>query len=73
MVRTHLPVLHFSLLGLVLLEQVIQHLFQSFRIRLERREHFLYGAFNQNAVDHAEAFPVLWEGLEGFDDKPWKR
>jgi hypothetical protein len=63
---THLPLLHIILLGLVLLGQFHQHLVHVVRVGLQLRQHVADGAFHENAVDHAEAFAVGWEGCEGL-------
>lgn len=62
-----LPVIHFGLFGLVLLEELIQDLFQSVRIGLERRNHILDSPFDQDAVNHPEAFSILGKRLEGLN------
>lgn len=62
-----LPSLHLLLPALVLLEQIIQHLLQSIRVRPQCRYHILNRSFHQDSVDHAETFPILWQGLQGLE------
>ena len=64
--RTYLPFLHIILHGLVLLQQIVQNLPQPFRVYLECRHDLLDRPLDENAVDHAEALAILWEGLERF-------
>lgn len=68
--KTHLPLVHFILLRLVLLQQVVQDLLQAFRIRLERRHNLLDCPLHQNAIDHAEALPLAGEGLQSLKHEP---
>lgn len=69
-VRTHLPLLHVVLLGLVLLRQFDEDFVHVVRVRLQLGKHVADGAFNQHAVDHAEAFAVAGEWGESVKDEP---
>lgn len=56
---TNLPFLHLFLLPLILLDQVIQHFPQAFRIGRECRHNILYRPFHQHPIDHTEALSIL--------------
>lgn len=66
----YLPLLQVVLLGLVLLDQVVEHLLQSLGIRLEGGDDILDGALHQHAVDQAEALAVARERLQCFENEP---
>jgi hypothetical protein len=67
--RTYLPFLHLVLLRLILLDQLLERLLQPIRIRLQDGHDFLDRPLGKHAIDHAEAFAVIWEGDESFEDE----
>ena len=69
-VFAYLPLLQVVLLGLVLLDQVVEHLLQPLCIRLEGGDDILDGALHQDTVDHAEALAVAGQRLQGFENEP---
>lgn len=66
----YLPLLQVVLLGLVLLDQVVEHLLQPLGVRLEGGDDILDGALHQHAVDQAEALAVARERLQCFENEP---
>lgn len=60
--KTYLPLLHLILLRLILLDQFLERLLQSIRIRLQNGHDFLDRPLGEDAVDHAEAFAIIGEG-----------
>lgn len=62
--ETHLPLLHIILLPLILLNQLLQNLLQSFRISLERRSNILHRFLDQDSIDHSKALAVWGKGSQ---------
>lgn len=65
-VHTYLPLIHFILFCLVLAQEIIQHFLQAVAVRLERRNNFFYGAFNEHSIDHAKAFSITWQRFQSL-------
>lgn len=66
--KPYLPTIHFILLALVLLHQLVKYLLEAIRIGLDRWDNVLHRSLDQHAVNQPEAFAILREGLEGVDD-----
>ena len=66
---TYLPLLKLVLFRLVLLDEIIQDLFQAFCICLECGDHILDSPLHQDAIDQAEALAILRKGHQGFKNK----
>jgi len=66
----NLPLLHLLLLPLVLLNQILQHLAQTLRVRLECWHYVLNSTLDEHAINHAEAFAVAGKRSQGFEDEP---
>lgn len=66
---TYLPLLELFLLRLVLLDKIVQNLFQAVCICLECGDYILDSPLHQDAIDHAEALAVLRKGHQGFKNK----
>jgi len=67
---TYLPLLQIVLLGLVLLDQVIQHLLQPLCVGLEGGHDILDSSLHQDAIDHAETLALARKRLQGLENKP---
>ena len=65
----YLPLLELVLLGLVLLDQVIQDLLQPLGIRPQGGHDILDGPLHQDAIYHAEALAVAGKGVQGLKNK----
>lgn len=61
-----LPSIQLALLALILLDKLLEHLLQSIRVDLQRRQYILNRPLHQHAVDQAEAFSLFWERAQGF-------
>ena len=66
----YLPLLEFVLLSVVLLDEIIQDLLQSFRIGLDGGDHILDRPLHKDAVDQAEALSIPREGFQGLKNQP---
>ena len=62
--QSYLPFLHIILLPLVLFNQLLQNLPQSFRICLKGGSDFFHRLFNQDSVNHSEALAVVGKGSQ---------
>lgn len=69
MLEIYLPLFHFHLLAVVLLDEILQYFPETLRIRLQCRHNILHRSLNENAIYHPEAFPVCRKRFEGFKDK----
>jgi hypothetical protein len=68
--ETYLPRVQLVLLGLVLLDEIFEHLLQAFRVGGESWEHILHCLLHQDSVDETEGLAVSRKWLQGFQDKP---
>ena len=68
-VLSYLPLLHFILLFLVLLYQVIQNFGQTLGIDFQGRNDILHGSLDENPVNQTEALPVLGERGQGLENQ----
>src|SRR4051794_21520577 len=65
-VPTYLPLFELVLLGLVLLDQVVENFLEALGVGLEGGDDILDCALHQHAVDHAEALAIPGKGLQGL-------
>lgn len=63
---TNLPLLHLRLHPIILLDQILQDLAQTGRVRLQRGHNLGDGALHKHAVDHAETLALGRQRLQGF-------
>ncbi len=66
----YLPLLELILLGLVLLDQVIQDLLQPFGVGPQGGYDILDSPLHQDAINHAEALAVAGKRVQGLKNKP---
>jgi len=69
MLEIYLPLFHFHLLAVVLLDEILQYFPETLRIRLQCRHNILHRSLNENAIYHPEAFPVGRKGFKGFKNE----
>lgn len=65
---TYLPLVHFFLLPLVLLEQIIEHLLEALGVGFQGWDDVLDCALDEHAVDHAETLAVAGKWGERLED-----